>query len=231
MNQAIKGVLFDLDGTLVNSIDCYWLAFNGGARYFGLGPVDVSRIGELLDRGARIQDTLVALYPTLDEAARVALRGKIIEIYVSLEKDHVRLLPGAAELLFSLKSRGMKIGIATSRVTRDDGKWRELQRFGVDGYVDAVVTAADARPKPAPDTVIECVRQLGLTSPECVFVGDSTCDVVAAREAGLTAYAVTTGVGKKAALASAGPKAVVDSLAELQPLLERLIANAGFPVA
>ncbi|MEW6142872.1 MAG: HAD family hydrolase [Chloroflexota bacterium] len=222
MNQPVKGILFDLDGTLVNSIDCYWLAFNGSAEHFGLGPVDVSRIGALLDRGARIQDTLIALYPSLDEASRVALRSKIIEIYLSLEKERVCLLPGARELLASLKSQGMKIGIATSRVTRDDGKWRELQRFGLDGYIDAVVTAADALPKPAPDTIIECVRQLGLTSPECVFVGDSTCDIIAAREAGLTAFAVTTGVGKKAALVSAGPMAVVDSLAELLPLLEQV---------
>ncbi|MCX8125648.1 MAG: HAD family hydrolase [Dehalococcoidia bacterium] len=223
----IKGALFDLDGTLVDSIGCYRLAFSGGMRYFGIEPLDLSRVMALLDRGARIQDILAALLPSLDETMLATLRNKIVEIYIALEKEHIRLLPGAIDLLSNLKSRGLRTGVATSRVARGDGKWRDLQRFGLDAFIDVVVTAADFRPKPAPDTIVECVRQLGLVASECVYVGDSTCDIIAAREAGLVACAVTTGVGQKSALMAAGPIVVVDSLLELIPWFESISHAPG----
>jgi phosphoglycolate phosphatase len=223
----IRGVLFDLDGTLINSIDCYWLAFNGGLEKFKLGPVDVPTIASHLDKGARIRDILMAICPSLDEAAWLNLQKEIRDVYINLEKEHVRLLPGARELLAALKSRGIKVGIATSRMTKDDGKWRDVRRFGLADYIDVVVTAADSKPKPAPDTVIECVKQLGLETGQCIFIGDSTCDIVAAREAGMISFAVTTGVGIKPDLIAAGPEAVFDNLNELAPHLERLTSTTS----
>jgi phosphoglycolate phosphatase len=228
--SRIRGVLFDLDGTLVDSIGCYWIAFDGGMSKFGLGPVSHERLAGYLDNGARMDQMFADLFPHLDAATVQACRAEVRNIYLKLEQERVVLFPGARELLAGLKSRGVKTGVATGRMSAGDNKYRELRRFGIDHLIDVVVTGADAKPKPAPDTVSQCVRRLGLVPPECVFVGDSASDIVAARAAGLAAFAVTTGVGSRASLQVEKPLAVLDGIGQLMVHLEPLLDVSGHSV-
>ncbi len=81
--------------------------------------------------------------------------------------------------------------------------------------VDAVVTAGETRPKPDPASLLKCALDLNLSLDECVFVGDSRADIIAARSAGVTSIAIPTGVASRQDLAEEQPHYIIDSLAML----------------
>jgi HAD superfamily hydrolase (TIGR01509 family) len=224
MPARIKGVVFDLDGTLIDSIECYLIAFNGALKRKDLLPITRVQLLHFLDQGYHFEQMFAELGVPVDPGMVTEVRGYMHAIYLEHEKD-IPLLPGAAVLLAELKANGCKLGVATGRTADGEGRWRELKRLGVHQYLDAVVTGADARPKPAPDTLRECVRQLGLQPAECVMVGDSIVDIVAAREAGMPSLGVTTGVASREVLLVQKPLFVFDDLVQLRPSLVRWMVD------
>jgi phosphoglycolate phosphatase len=230
MPARIKGVVFDLDGTLIDSINCYLIAFNGALGLKGLPIITRTQLLRFLNQGFNFEQMFNDLGIRADQGMVSEVRGYMHSIYLKNETD-IPLLPGAAELLAELKTCGGKLGVATGRTVAGDVRWRELRRLGVNQYLDVVVTGADARPKPAPDTLIECVRQLGLQPAECVMVGDSTVDIVAARQAGMPSLAVTTGVASRENLLVEKPLFVFDDLIQLRPSLVRWLLDGqeGYP--
>jgi HAD superfamily hydrolase (TIGR01509 family) len=230
MPARIKGVIFDLDGTLIDSIECYLIAFNGALGRKLFPAITRVQLLHFLNQGYHFEQMFQELGIQADAGLITEVRGYMHALYLEHEKD-IPLLPGAAELLAELKANGGKIGIATGRAASGDVRWRELRRLGVHHFLDAVVTGADARPKPAPDTLVECVRQLELQPAECVMVGDSIVDIVAAREAGMPSLAVTTGVATRENLLVEKPLFVFDDLIQLRPSLVRWLVDGqeGYP--
>ena len=135
--------------------------------------------------------------------------------FIALSKDYITLKPHAREVLLLLKNQGMKIGIATGRMSRGDGKWRELKNLNIDSFVDTVVTAGETKPKPDPASLIKCAEELDLSLDECVFVGDSRADVIAGKSAGVKIIAVPTGVASRDQLAEEMPDFMLDTLSQL----------------
>jgi len=219
---TIRGVVFDMDGTLVDSIGSFWEALYTGLAKMGLGPFVREDVANAFDRGQHFEDVVRANYPGMTEEMFATLRQEVRGYYIELEHSRVTMHSGARELLVWLREKGIKVGIATSRLHVGEAKKRDLERYGIEGLVEAMVTAAEFRPKPAPDTLVECVRQLGLTPEECVYIGDSASDMVASRAAGLLAIAVTTGVGGNGSLLREKAHYVVDSLDEARALLDEL---------
>jgi len=211
-----------MDGTLVDSIGSFWEALYAGLAKTGLGSFDREEMADAFDRGKHFEDIVRASYPDMTSETFVTLRQEVRTHYIELEQSRVAMHSGAKELLVWLKEKGIKVGIATSRLHVGEAKKRDLERYGIEGLVEAMVTAAEFRPKPAPDTLVECVRQLGLVPEEGVYIGDSASDMIAAQAAGLLAMAVTTGVGGNGALLREKAHYVVDSLAEARDLLDGL---------
>ncbi|NIS60477.1 MAG: HAD hydrolase-like protein, partial [Proteobacteria bacterium] len=146
----IKGVIFDLDQTIIDSLGALTEAFNTGTREFGMEPVTGERIAHFLDEGLRLGEMLLELYPSVfaEDGNRQACGDVIREAYFELEPQKVLLKPGVKQTLQSLKQRGVKIGIVTGRKSQGERKWLELRRLNINQFVDVMVTGAEARAKP-----------------------------------------------------------------------------------
>jgi HAD superfamily hydrolase (TIGR01509 family) len=224
LRQKIKGVIFDLDGTLIDSLGTYTEAFNRGVRIFGLEPVTAEQIARFLDEGLRVSQMLLELSPSVfeEEEKRGTCENEIRRAYVELEPKGVVLKPGVKRTLQLLKDRGMKIGIVTGRRSQGERKWLEIRRLNIRQFIDAMVTGAEAPAKPSPDGVITCIQELGLSAEECLFVGDSRIDVIAGKRAGVRTIAVHSGVASRELLAGQEPDCIVADLNSLSSYLGEL---------
>jgi len=159
--MAIRAVLFDMDGTIVDSgID--WLTFR---KEIGL-PSDGRPILEQLERSA----------PEARERGRSALHRAERE-----GADRAQLLPGAAELVAMLQTRGVRCALITnnSRASAETVLSRHRLSF------DLVLTREDGAAKPDPGIFIDALRQLGVPSNEAAAIGDAHLDVIAAHRSGI----------------------------------------------
>lgn len=222
----IKGVIFDLDGTLIDSLETYTQALNQGIQRFNLAPVSKEELASLLNRAVPLEQIIQQLFPTQfkDREERLDCIKEIVKAYQKLEQN-VSLKPGAAQVLSSLKEMGLKVGIVTGRTTSGERKWLELRRLHIDQFIDVVITGADAERKPAPEGIIKCAQELGLSAEDCVFVGDAQSDIITGKAAGVMTIAISTGVAQEGALSQESPDAIVDSLAELLSRIRDLSRN------
>jgi len=225
----IRAVIFDLDGTVLDSIDAYWRAFNAAVAAFKLEPVAKERLLALMSQGANLAEILCSLYPALrlEPGSSIVERIKteIREEYLAHGEGEVGLISGAQELFELLRLRGLKIGIVTSRAIPPERQWLGLEKLHVAQFIDAIVTGAEAQRKPAPDMIIECLRRLELSPQESIFVGDSQADVVAAKAAGLRTVAVTTGAGDMQALLAESPDFIFKDLLEFTDKLDFVLSR------
>jgi HAD superfamily hydrolase (TIGR01509 family) len=221
----IKGVIFDLDGTLIDTLEAFTRAFNRGIEKFDPETISEEKLADFLNRALRLEHILLELFPSTFEEPEVRSQclAEILKSYITeLEQDKVFLNPGVGEVLPVLKAMGLKIGIVTGRTTSGEQKWTELHRLNIAHFIDSMVTAAEAPRKPAPDGISKCSKEMGLSPDECVLVGDSQADIITGKAAGSITIAIPTGVAKEELLSEESPTAIISSLAELPSLIERL---------
>jgi HAD superfamily hydrolase (TIGR01509 family) len=225
--RKIKGVIFDLDQTLIDSLQAFTAAFNRGIKRLGLDPVTEEMVASFLDNGWRMEKMLSEAFPSVffEEEIRKQCQDEIRQAYLELEPEKVVLKSGVERTLRLLREKGVKIGIVTGRMSKGDGKWLELRRLKIAQYIDAMVTAAEAPSKPAPDGLISCAKALGLSTEECVYVGDSRLDIRAGKKAGLLTVGIQTGVAGKELLVKEGPDYILGEVPELLNYLSELQAN------
>lgn len=205
-----RGVIFDLDGTLIDStaaiVHCFHRTFDHFGRPRPASEAIVAAIG------ATLEDQFRLFWADCDAAdcARVYR-----EYYAAVCEAMTGLLPGAREILDACADAGLALGFATSKRL----KYAELilQHLGVLGHFTARIGPDEvAHPKPHPEAVERCAAALGLRTTEVFLVGDTHYDVEAGQAAGARVLCVTTGSANRARLEALGPEAVHDSLAETQ---------------
>ena len=212
--QRVKGVIFDLDETIIDTLSTFTESFNNGIGKFELKPVTDGRIAHFLDEGFRLGEILLDLFPAVfeEDRKRQICEDAIRKTYLELEAQQVVLKPGAKRTFQLLKEKGVKIGIVTGRRTKGERKWLELRRLNIHQFIDVMVTGAEAPAKPAPDGLIKCIEELGLFAKDCVFVGDSRVDIIAGKRVGMRTVAVHTGVAGRELLAKEGPDCILADL-------------------
>ncbi|MGI8716442.1 MAG: HAD family hydrolase [Lapillicoccus sp.] len=202
-------VLLDIDGTLVDSTYHHALAWH---RAFASHDVHqpVWRIHRAIGMGG---DRLVAAVAGDDVEDRLgdALREAWETAYEPLRRE-VRVLPGAADLVRTLKEEGFRVALASSG--KPEHTEQAVEMLGVEDLLDAVTTSEDAdSSKPAPDIFLIALQKVGGTA--AVVVGDSVHDIDAAKGLGAPCVAVRTGGFGVAELEEAGAVLVVDGPADL----------------
>jgi pyrophosphatase PpaX len=205
-------VLFDLDGTLADTIPLIVASYQHAFR-----AVLGEEVAEARARAWIGRPLLPALREESpehgDELDRVYREWNLANTAAL-----IRRYAGVPELLADLTAAGITCAVATSK--RRETARIALVGVGIDHLVDVVAALEDTTAhKPAPDPLLHAAATLGVEPADCVYVGDATVDMLAARAAGMAAVAVTWGAGERDALRATGPDAVVDTVADLATYL------------
>ena len=180
----IKAVLFDFDGTLVDTnrliIDSWQ------AVYRSLWGHEEDEKNILATFGEPLEFTIRRLFP--DRPLQEILdtyRGYQSKVY----RDRIEAFPGMVELVKELKERGYLLGVVTARLK--ESTLIGLDKFGIDKIIDAVVTCDDTdKHKPDPEPALLCLEKIGVEPQDAIMVGDSLLDIGCAKNAGMTAVLV-----------------------------------------
>ncbi|MGH7583462.1 MAG: HAD-IA family hydrolase [Gemmatimonadales bacterium] len=211
-------VLFDLDGTLIDSVD---LIVDSYLHTFEVHGVPAWTRDEILSGlGTPLR---IAFGKIARDAAEIDAWIATYRAYNLAHHDAwVRAYPGTVEMVHQLKAAGRRLGLVTSK--NRSGAERGLNLVGLAGTIEVIVGADDvANPKPHPEPVQRALEQLGASAATCVFVGDSRHDIHAGRSAGVATAGVTWGPFDRHHLEAALPDHYCDSP-------EDLLALAGCPL-
>lgn len=210
--MPIKAILFDIDGTLVDSNDQHVAAWEEVFRQAGKS-FDRQTIHDQIGKGA---DMLVpALMPGSDEQTQERLGEAHGEIFKARFLDGVKPFPGAHDLLVRVHEAGQKVVLASSASKSDLEHYLDL--LDASGLVAETTSADDvARTKPAPDIFSKALSKLEDTEAEEVLVvGDTPYDIEAAAKCGIRTVALRSGKFSDEALKKAGALCLYDDVAAL----------------
>jgi pyrophosphatase PpaX len=210
-----RAVLFDLDGTLVDTVELILRCYRHTMQvHLGAAPPDERWLAGM---GTPLREQLKAFARDADEAAHMA------ETYSTYQKtihdDFVAPFPGAVEVTRALKEAGAAVGIVTSR--RSVMARRTLERCRLEEACDVPVTADDVvRAKPDPEPLLMALDRLGLAGQggRTLFVGDSPFDIRAGRAAGTRTAAALWGPIAREVLEAEAPDWFVSQLDEVLAL-------------
>ena len=214
--MTIKAVLFDLDGTLVDSAHDLMDALNRLLTERGLHTLSLDQVKSMIGDGVLklIERGLAASGG--DPADAPTLMRRFLIVYEGNAARFTRTYPGAQEVLGRLAEGGLRLGVVTNKpyaATREI-----LDRLGLAHFFGAVIggdTLQERKPHPAP--LLKAAEQLGVVPSETLMVGDNHHDISAARAAGMAAVAVTWGYNH-VPHDKLGADRLINSFAELFPL-------------
>lgn len=223
--MALRALLFDVDGTLVDTNEAHVAAWLSAFASLGY-PVGHDRLAKEIGKGgdllvaAVLGDDVERLHgEALRQARKRAFRAQI-------ERDGVRFFPGVAALLDAVRARGLRTAIATSASREDLALLEEHLGRSFASMVDSVATGDDAETsKPAPDVVEVACAQLGEDPLACALLGDSLHDAAAARAAGVAFLGVASGYAGEQELFAAGARFVARDLPHLTASLDEALAE------
>lgn len=188
---GIKAVLFDLDGTLIDSAPDLAAAADKLRTDRGLPSLPYEVYRPMAGAGARGM-VGVALGVMPEDAAFIPLRDEFLVNYERCMTERTHAFAGVAELLAGLQSRQLAWGVVTNKAAR----FTEPLTQGMPLFASArAVVSGDTTPhaKPHPAPLLEAARRMGLAPMHCVYVGDDERDIVAGRAAGMGTVAATYG--------------------------------------
>lgn len=191
VQRRMAAVLFDLDGTLIDSAPDLAGAGNELRLVRGLDPLPFERFRPMVGAGARGM-VGVALGVGPDDKAFEALREEFLALYAARLLRETQLFPAMQPVIETIERAGLPWGIVTNKHAR----FTEPVVEGLDLHRRAaVVISGDTTPraKPHPDPLLEAARRLGVSPQACVYVGDDLRDVQAGRAAGMPTLAAAWG--------------------------------------
>jgi len=218
-----RAIVFDLDGTLIDSLQDIAAAANHALARAGLPALSLDQVKRFVGDGAR---PLMARASGVDEHdPRFApLLADFLDYYTANPATFSRPFPGALDALATLGAR-LSIALATNKPRRTTDA--TLRALDLERYFRVVVAGGDPpAPKPSPEPLLFIAERFGLEPAELVMVGDGPQDVQAGRAARARTVAVLGGMAEKERVLAAEPDAVLATLEELPALIESWSAAA-----
>ncbi|HVZ79573.1 MAG TPA: phosphoglycolate phosphatase [bacterium] len=216
VDVKLKAVLFDLDGTLIDSKKDIAAAANAARVHFGMPALPLEVVTGYIGWGI---DHLNRKTLGTEDPARLA---EGLEVLKAHYRDHcvdqTLIFPGVKELLDFLKAKGVKMGLVSNKP--HEFTLITLEKLGLMPYF-MVALGADATPnkKPHPEPLLVALQKMGVGPAEAVMIGDSPVDIQAARAAGMLVGVVEHGFVAREHLASADPDWLVNNLEEFIEIL------------
>lgn len=212
--------IFDLDGTLANTLRSIAGFANGALRRCGYGVIEPAEeyrflVGNGADRLMRRMLDRVAGTYTEDEVKK--LREVYDALYGADPLKDVTQYPDLLRVLQALKAAGVRLAVCSNKPDRDTRS--VVEALFPQGLFDAYRGQRDGVPcKPAPDAPLLIARELGVKPEDCLYIGDSGVDMDTGRAAGMRTVGVLWGFRDKQELAGHGACAIISRPAELLPL-------------
>ena len=211
--SAVDLVIFDLDGTLVDSIPDLTDAVNKFLGASGRSPLAMDDVRRLVGKGARNLVERALGNGTEEEVERS------LAIFLAYNEAHIAdktvMYPGVAETLQELRRRGCRMAMVTNKTEFLSRKL--LAVIGIDNYFEQIL-GADSLPfrKPSPEPILKVLRDGAVPADRAVMVGDSINDIAAGKKAGLITVACTFGYGTEVEFSQADYRIeIMDQLLEL----------------
>lgn len=211
--MRFQGILFDLDGTLIDTSPLIIRSFQHTFR---------AAYAQELPESAVCRYFGEPLRKAMEELGRPGDADRLIAIYRAYNLEHHDRLAasfaGVEQTLAALHALGLPMAVVTSKT--EATAWRGLRLFGLDGYIRQVVgVEATANHKPHPEPVQKGLAQLGLDAAACLMVGDSPADIASGRAAGLQTAAVSWTLVPWEQVRAARPHYVLQSMSDLYRLV------------
>lgn len=215
----VKGVIFDVDGTLANSVGFFYDIALEILRLAGAPAVSQEQVYALMRLGdaAPLEKLFPPDFPNPSATLKRIVDERMHE-WMRQYHEETEAIPGSVELLHDLRAKGIQLGIATS-----SGRALPfLNRWGVRHLFDGIVGREDVESrKPHPEPILKCLGHLQLDPHEVAYVGDSIIDVQAGKAAGVYTIGVLTGTSPHEILHQESPDHIVESVAELFDILHK----------
>jgi phosphoglycolate phosphatase len=216
--HGIRLIIYDLDGTLIDSTEAIVETFNRVVEEQGAEACPTEAIREMI--GLPRTDMFRKVLPGKNHANIQACWDRYIKIYDKISPAKTHILPSVEEALTHFKKAGYMQSVATTK--RGEVASHLLADLGIRGYFDLVLGINDVpSPKPAPDIINLTLERLHVKPREAVFVEDTTIGLEAGKRADVYTVGVTTGTHDMMRLASMRPDIIIDSMLELTRLVER----------
>ena len=216
INDRLKLVIFDLDGTLVDAYKAVANSLNYALGQLDLAPVEDAVIKRAVGWGDRHLIGTFVPQGEVDKALSIYRRH-----HARALKEGTVFLPGAKALIGDLKAGGYSLAVASNRPSRFTQII--LKHLNARDRFDCVVCGDNvARPKPAPDMLEAILRKFGLAPGQALYVGDMAIDVETGNRAGVRTVAVVTGSSTREEVAGLKPYRIIDRVSELTVIVKGL---------
>ncbi|MGN0377509.1 MAG: HAD family hydrolase [Suilimivivens sp.] len=214
--RKYKAIIFDLDGTLLNTLEDLKDSVNYGLRKYGMPERTLEEIRHFVGNGVqKLVERAVPEETSKDDLEAVFAAFK--EYYAVHCNDKTRPYSGISELLAEMKKRGYQMAIVSNKLQSGVDALKEL--YFKDYITVAIGGKEDMPKKPAPDMVIEALRQLGTEKENAVFVGDSEVDIATAVNAKMDCITVAWGFRTRQEQEEAGATVFANNPMEIMELL------------
>lgn len=208
--------VFDLDGTLLDTLEDLYLATNAALSRHSLPCRSRDEVRMFVGNGV---ERLIrrAVPGGTDEETTLSVLADFKTTYAAICEDHTAPYDGILPMLTALREREIRVAVVSNKF---DAATKQLcaKYFG-DLVEVAIGERAGVRKKPAPDTVYEALKELGVTAEDAVYIGDSDVDIQTAKNCGMDCISVTWGLRDEEFLVENGATTLVRSPSELLPVI------------
>ena len=207
----LDGIVFDLDGTLTDSIEAYYQVFREATARVGI-VVKRKDVLEPMATSSPIWERAIPLdIPDRDKKIE-QIMGLILPIFQKTF-ERVQPFPGVESVLKALVDRGVRLGVVTA--SRSDAL-RPLKHHDLTRFFKTIITGDDGFPqKPEPGGILECMRRIGVSPGNAVTIGDTPMDIIAGKEAGSLTIGVLSGIASRSQLEAETPTLVIQDVPRL----------------
>ena len=214
--MAYQTAVFDLDGTLLDTLEDLYRAVNAALDRHSLPRRTRNEVRLFVGNGVELLIRR-AVPAGCDEETILATLADFKATYAAICKDNTRPYDGILPMLTALRDKGIRVAVVSNKF---DAATKALctEYFG-DLVEVAIGERADVRKKPAPDTVLEALRELGVTAVDAVYIGDSDVDIRTAENCGMDCLSVTWGLRDEDFLLENGAKTLVHAPSDLIPVI------------
>lgn len=212
-------VIFDLDGTLLNTLEDIADSTNYALRKCGFPERTIEEVNSFIGNGTN--HLIANAVPTATPKEKLEECTRIYRNHYSSNSDNKTApYPGILEILSQLKDNNYKLAVVSNKF---DSAVKELCKKYFKDYLEIAIGESPLiQRKPAPDTLFEAMKQLGASKEECIYVGDSDVDVKTAHNAGIPCIGVAWGFRGRSLLEAEGADYIIDTPEEIFEALHNL---------